>query len=533
MKKSLVALLLAVAMLLSVVPAMAYTADILPYDGDPITYTTFGVDLIQENKESEVYKAYMAGLGNVDFQWELVPMSDIDTKNSVYLNSGDIPDVMWTRGNTSVVANYGDMEYWLDLAPYLDEYMPNFKWWLENYPHNQMLYDENGKLYPMVCMDYYDYISEGWVYNKTALEALGYTEAPQTWDEMLKMMKEYKAANPDGMAYVTYAWGTGTYLSYWSYLSDWQTSEWYFNEETQKWDNAIVNPESGYKDLIALMNTLYTEGLIHPEFDAVAQDTIEQYVLAGNWLFGTYYHGTIDNEIFSQGENMPFEYAPMLTPALEEGADRYGIITVRGDGLPGWAYFASAEAEKPELLAAVLDYTLSEEANNLYWWGIEGTSYEYGEDGLKHFINGYGTDADARAALGIDGVYFQRMNFVQDWFAGFEKNQTMPTAQLHQDSLADALRTGVLKNKLSSRGNPSFTLEEGDTIAISKTPMSTYLSEERIKFITGERPMDEWDAFVEEYKSMGNVEEVLSVYDNAQQNIYTNVRNYPDFIIND
>ena len=125
------------------------------------------------------------------------------------------------------------------------------------------------------------------------------------------------------------------------------------------------------------------------------------------------------------------------------------------------------------------------------------------------------------------------MNFVQDWFAGFEKNQTMPTAQLHQDSLADALRTGVLKNKLSSRGNPSFTLEEGDTIAISKTPMSTYLSEERIKFITGERPMDEWDAFVEEYKSMGNVEEVLSVYDNAQQNIYTNVRNYPDFIIND
>ena len=76
-------------------------------------------------------------------------------------------------------------------------------------------------------------------------------------------------------------------------------------------------------------------------------------------------------------------------------------------------------------------------------------------------------------------------------------------------------------------------LEEGDTIAISKTPMSTYLSEERIKFITGERPMDEWDAFVEEYKSMGNVEEVLSVYDNAKQNIYTNIRNYPDFIIND
>ena len=127
MKKTLVALLLAVAMLLSVVPAMADISPALPYEGDTITYHCVSADMLTEQTETQCYQEYLKMIGNVNLEWELVPSSDIGTKNNLYFNSGDIPDLMWTSGNATVVQQYGDMEYWLNLNDYMD-YMPNFKW---------------------------------------------------------------------------------------------------------------------------------------------------------------------------------------------------------------------------------------------------------------------------------------------------------------------------------------------------------------------------------------------------------------------
>ena len=59
--------------------------------------------------------------------------------------------------------------------------------------------------------------------------------------------------------------------------------------------------------------------------------------------------------------------------------------------------------------------------------------------------------------------------------------------------------------------------------------MATYQNENVILFITGDRPMDEWDAFVEEYKSMGNLEEVLSIYNSVEQNVLDTSTNLPEY----
>ena len=529
MKKSLVALLLAVAMLLSVVPAMAEISSALPYEGDTVVYNAVGADLVPENKENAVYGEFQKMIGNIELNWELVPISDIDTKQSIYLNSGDIPDLMWTRGNTSVISTYGDMEYWLNLNDYMD-YMPNFKWWMENKKHLQPLYAENGALYCVVDVDPYDYMSETWFYNKTALTDLGYTEAPQTWDEMHEMMLAYKAKNPDGMPFVTYAWGLGTYMGYLSQITGGETSTWYFNEETGLWDNAIINGESGYKEIIAFLNTLYTEGLIHPEFDAVAQDTIEQYVLSGNWLFGVYYHSTVENEIFSKAEGMPFELGTMITPAYEEGAQRYGIITVSANSLGGWGYFASAEVEKPEVMASLMDLCISDELTDLINWGVKGISYDIDADGNKYFLDDYATSTEKQQEVGMNTLHLGRMIHNSSWFVSFAKNEAVaPVGNIAQDMLCDAFRDGTLAHRLETRAKPTFTQEENDTISMSTTPMSTYQNENIILFITGERPMDEWDAFVEEYKTMGNLEEVISIYNNAAQNLLDTSTNLPEY----
>lgn len=239
MKKSLVALLLAVAMLLSVVPAMAES--VLPWTGDEIVYNGFSADMgFTEDPETLVMQAYMADLGNASINWTLVPSSDLATKLNVFYNSGDIPDIAWSNSPRQRISDYGSMDYWLDLNQYLD-YMPNLASYKEDYGFLTSMEDENGALFCIMDIEPYDYIDEAWFYNKTALEALGYTEPPKTWDEMHQMMLEYKAANPDGQAFMTYAWGWGTWAYDLAQLGGWSVDEWSWDENAQSWTNNIIN----------------------------------------------------------------------------------------------------------------------------------------------------------------------------------------------------------------------------------------------------------------------------------------------------
>ena len=537
MKKSLLALLLAVAMLLSVVPAMADISAALPYEGDPIEYHCFGADLITEETGTQVYAEYLKMIGNVTLNWELVPIGDVATKNNLYLNSGDIPDLMWTSGNLSVIQNYGDMEYWLDLSQYMDEYMPNFQWWFENKLHFQSLIGENGEIYCVADVDEYDYVCETFFYNKTALDALGYTEPPKTWAEMRQMMIDYKAANPDCTPFITNAWGLGRYTGVFSYLGNWQSGEWYFNEETQLWDNAVVNPDSGYKELLDVMYDLHSNGLIHPAFDTLTDDQVSQILNDGNWLFTFQYSGGFVKEKFGEAPALdnsllPFEMGTFTTPALEEGAQRWGMITVSSNSLGGWGYFAGADVEHPEVMAGLMDLTISSELTNLGSWGIKGISYDVDADGNNYYLDDYATNVEKQKELGMFGhtgtCHLGRMTHNSAWMADFAKNQSKVDKDAI-DLLTDELRTGILKPMMSSRKAPTFTTEEGDTIALSKTPMNTYLNENYINFVTGVRPLDEWDAFVEEYKAMGNLEEVLNIYNNAKQNLQDTSTSIPEY----
>ena len=218
------------------------------------------------------------------------------------------------------------------------------------------------------------------------------------------------------------------------------------------------------------------------------------------------------------------------TPALEEGAERWGMITVSSNNLGGWAYFAGAEVEHPEVMAGLMDLCISEELTDLAAWGIKGISYDIDADGVKYYLDDYATNTEKQKALGMEKwfTHLGRMVHNSTWYADFAKY----TSKVDKDAidlLCEGLREGELAHKLPTHKTPTFTVEENDTISASTTPMATYANENIILFITGDRPMDEWDAFIEEYKSMGNYEEVLSIYNGAEQIILDTSTNIPDY----
>ena len=48
-------------------------------------------------------------------------------------------------------------------------------------------------------------------------------------------------------------------------------------------------------------------------------------------------------------------------------------------------------------------------------------------------------------------------------------------------------------------------------------------------FVVGERDMSEWDALLEEIRSMGNIDAVIEVYNAGQQVPSSDTRNWMEF----
>lgn len=60
----------------------------------------------------------------------------------------------------------------------------------------------------------------------------------------------------------------------------------------------------------------------------------------------------------------------------------------------------------------------------------------------------------------------------------------------------------------------TFTTEESDEIALIMTDITTYVSENRINFIYGNRSVEEFEAFRADIKKMG-IDRVLEIYQAA------------------
>ncbi len=517
--KKLVSMLVLMAMLLSCT-AMAET--LLPYTGDEVVYEGYAADLgITEDRNSPVYKAWKEKLGNVSINWSTGPWADFDTKTSLFLNTGDLPDIVWLRNSSSVIANYGDLGYFLNFMDYLD-YMPNLKNYLDTYPQIARMVTDDGKLYCLNDIDPYDCVDESYFVNMTALKELG-KEVPTTWDEMLDCMRAYKEANPTGAPFITYGWGLSYYESCLGAINNAKTDFYYDGE---KWTHPLLTEESGFRDLVDMMHTMYSEGLLNPEFSTMSDEQAYQYVVDGNWLFGFWYLHAIDVEIFV-GTDVPYEYDTFMTPARNEGDPRYSVITVPYDNVPNWGYFVNADVENPELICSYLDEVISPEGSELYNWGVAGLTYEKDEDGHHHFIGEYVDSDEARKEAGIhnfmDVRYIQLKDREADYAGKNERDRGF------YDKLIAALIDGEMVGIRALRGTPNFTAEQSETVARSTTPMKTYIDENIMYFIDGTRDMSEWDSFVEETLALGDMDEVLATYEAADQVIYSTERRYATY----
>jgi hypothetical protein len=285
---------------------------------------------------------------------------------SLLFASGDLPDIMIGFGLTPVqLTQYGTTdELLLDMKPYLNE---------ENAPHilaaaaaqpawMQALTNSEGQVFSL----------NGWTeqvpeadlytgayrlyYNWDDMNAVGITEAPETLDEFMTMLRAIKTKYPEKYPFGgNYARYNPTYLIMNALGFNLSMGGETANQRSHEYDIGLRNGKMtlfGYdREMLPVyldyMTKIYAEGLMHPDFYTLEKDATKALLTSGTFSIFSEVPGLYGGAEFGQQwwGGVPMTSELNDTPFYPNSLANYGC--------GNWCI--SAETEYPELCVALAD----------------------------------------------------------------------------------------------------------------------------------------------------------------------------------
>jgi putative aldouronate transport system substrate-binding protein len=320
--------------------------------------------------------------------------------------------------------------------------------------------------------------------------------SPETFYQTLKKLKELY---PDSAPY-TIKSGDGIFQS-WSYSWGMKGQEPYYNEEDGKWYFTDIQPE--YKEMLDFMLKCYNEGLIDPEFLTNTQAAwtakmtqAEKAFVTTDWI------GRMDAFKTQTATTVPDYDLRFANPI---GPDQ----TLPETSQLCWARHVSSQSKNIETCFKLLDFTLSPAGKALITMGIEGETYEIGEDGMAKYLDPeYAGKTPTMSELQDKyGMYVQGMYLSFDrrcaYFNFTEREQEA------QDYAKDP-------KHISPRDPELVFTEEENTKKNELIATFTKAGREfATKYILNNGGQKEWDAWVAQAEKLG-YKELEKIYNDAQ-----------------
>lgn len=453
--------------------ALALLTFASPALAEPVTIRWAHKDIALSNPADvahieRIEKAMAARGVDIDLQLVELPYEGYAEKLGVMILSGDVPDLIYFQGTGTgpagdeKVAEQGLLE---DLRPLIDgtTHLKKALW-----PHNV----DRLSHYPYLM---HVFAVRVWqpVIRKDWLEKAG-VGVPETVDDYVELLKALRDKDLDGDGQnntfgITTA-GTTAELDAVFNMAFGIEATWLKNDKGE-WINARVSQQE--KEKLAFYRSLYDQGLLDPEFIttkfAVKEDKFYTgrvgMVMASSPESVDIYHGKM-RQVHPDAE------LQILPPprGVKQGLAAVDVSKeTRGFGI-------STLAKNKKEIVALLDFLASPEGQMLDRLGFEGEHYT--KDGDKITL----TPA------------------FPTWYARFISAQPeawKPPVPLHTEAGEQILEQAA---KFYRADNAFvFPFEYAADIDAAE---SAYRSNV-FRFISGERPLDDWDGFVEEWNAAG------------------------------
>lgn len=464
----------------------------MPFDSD---ITLYGYS---SQTETPGFKAWQEATG---VTIELVEPTD-ETALNLLIASGDLPDIIraskefYNGGMTAMI----DDGIAIDLTDLLPEYAPAYNAYItsDEAIYNSAAVEVNdelcvlafaGQFYP-VDSPFRSYA--GIIVRKDFMDELG-IESIETVDDFktyLSRCKEELGVSVPFMSQNTmndYNWKYGLLTSAFGLpcAYDYQVDGVYHF--------GAYEPE--FKDFLAYMNELYAEGLLDPNFTVTDNATAIASITSGDSAAICAMVSRFQViETAAEDPELALTAIPSLTANAGETAMMSYASNITSTG--SWC-FITEECEDVESAMRWMDYLYTEEGMDLANYGIEGTTYTVDENGevqLTEFVtdnpDGYAIDPILRSYGLVNWSCVHRREFSEKRF---------PLAE-QRDGCAIWADSQYNDYMLSNYSVPTELQEEYTQL---RTDIDTYLSEMIANFIAGTEPLDNFDSYLENLRTLG------------------------------
>ncbi len=484
----------------------------LSKDGEELTIFTKLLTSIEDFDTNKTTLWYEEQTG-VHVNWIQAPEAEFTTQLNLNITGGEWPDIYAANLSTTELTSMKNGGVIIPINDLIDQYAYYAHQILEEHPeYRDYLTAPDGNMYSLWYNDTgkHMYFSRKLFVKQSWLDQLG-MDAPTTTQEFEDMLIAFRDndmnGNGDPTDEVPYmssfkAWG-GTPFCYFICPFQMTSMDGIYEDENGTWHLAAA--EAGYKDALTWLNHLYEEGLIAQEtftqdknqFKAIINASSEEETIVG--CFTAAYQGDVINNAsyIQQGDYTPIE--PLEGPTGQKIAPSNGY----GDFKARCAI--TSVCENPKIAIQWLGFWLCPDGRLYQEYGVEeGVDYQIVD---KPSIYGSPTSYERLFELSQSTL----QNIV--WY-----NHTVPRHDWEEIRYGNALEDGSQETLLYQAAllyedyyvptglkalfwiEDEVEAEEYDTL---KTDINDYIETQSTAFTTGERSLDEFDAFVQELKDIG------------------------------
>lgn len=458
--------------------------------------------------------AELAERTGVHIEFDCVSPDVQNEKFYLMIASDDLADIYSSA--TSIYTGGGDAavkdEVIIDHLPYLtEELTPQICKIMEAYPDavpNALT--DSGYLagMPQLSMQTDTTQTFGPLIRKDWLDDLG-LDIPETYDELHDVLVAFRdEKGADAALIINYA-GTGFqnglvqgYGIYGMAASGFGVTEPFYQVD-DKIQFGPIQPE--FKEYLTMVNEWYKDGLIWQDFMSTSdiQNPPSEVILANR--AGVFWGEVVFIESLRELSDDPnFELV-----ALPD------FVKNKGDKIPfndesnytaqvPWSI--STACECPELVMQWCNYLYTDDGALLANYGLEGQSFEFNEDGAPALTDLVLNNPDMNTTVALFMYCIDRGPFYRDEVreqSGYSENQKAASS-IWQSNMT----TG------RAIGTTTLNAEESDRANLYYADIKDNVVENVLKFIIGSKPLDEFDAFVDEINRM-NIDEVISCWQAA------------------
>lgn len=486
----------------------------------------------------------------IDLSFQLPPSGGENDAFNLMASTGDFTDVisLGTYGNFTSQQLYDD-GYLRDLAPYIEQYMPNYTAYLNEHPqYRAAVTTEEGRIFGIVCASPVEdeLMWGGLVYRRDILETMtgGHVSFPSgneeattiaDWEYMLDLYYQYfQAAGMTDYACLilpyTGVFGSGELVSGFGIGS---TLQYVIDGEVK-----MGVQEQGYYNYLAKMAEWYSKGWIYSDFASRVNDpfylpntALTYGSAAGIWFGGNFQLG----DVMSMPEyGLYFDVQPLATPLDTD----HGVT--ESHALMNWTNFNTntgfgittkcSESKMIKYMQA-MDYFFSEEGSLIVSYGLPGEYaannatmvaggladgiWSYDENGKPKF-NDCVLAEDGTLKDSISDMYGAR-------FPGIKHQELIQEMSSPVSVKASETWTACGRDWCYP-AEIALTAAQQTVFQKYSTDVNDTINEFTVKVITGQTELNEqtWSQFQDALKAVG-IEELKAMYTEAYEQFMAKV----------